>query len=144
MKWNVPWVQERCVLVAARGCAYSRNNLAEVSTKLRKKSILYQPINVSTKAVSPNPSLTSFPVGGETNLGHADARMTERHYAHLVPSHVTQVIRATMPKLGLVEPHSITPLLMCGTSAAACHLENHFRSTWNRTGAQERGRLSYP
>jgi hypothetical protein len=78
------------------------------------------------------------------NLGHADTRMTERHYAHLVPSHVTQVIRATMPKLGLVEPHSITPLLMCGTSAAACHLENHFRSTWNRTGAQERGGLSYP
>jgi integrase len=38
------------------------------------------------------------------NLGHADTRMTERHYAHLVPGHVAQVIRATMPKLGLVEP----------------------------------------
>jgi hypothetical protein len=44
------------------------------------------------------------------NLGHADTRMTERHYAHLVPSHVAQVIRATMPKLGLVEAHSITPI----------------------------------
>jgi integrase len=41
------------------------------------------------------------------NLGHSDTRMTERHYAHLVPSHVAQVIRATMPKLGLVEPNLI-------------------------------------
>jgi integrase len=41
------------------------------------------------------------------NLGHSDTRMTERHYAHLVPSHVAQVIRATMPKLGLVEPSPI-------------------------------------
>jgi len=45
------------------------------------------------------------------NLGHSDTRMTERHYAHLVPSHVAQVIRAAMPKLGLVEatPAVLTP-----------------------------------
>jgi integrase len=36
------------------------------------------------------------------NLGHADTRMTERHYAHLAPSYVADVIRATMPSLGLV------------------------------------------
>ena len=45
------------------------------------------------------------------NLGHSDTRMTERHYAHLVPSHVAQVIRATMPKLGLVEPSLVMPLV---------------------------------
>jgi site-specific recombinase XerD len=44
------------------------------------------------------------------NLGHADTRMTERHYAHLIPSHVAQMIRATMPKLGLIEPSSLVPL----------------------------------
>ena len=44
------------------------------------------------------------------NLGHADTRMTERHYAHLVPSHVAQVIRATMPRLGLLEPSAVVPL----------------------------------
>jgi integrase len=38
------------------------------------------------------------------NLGHADTRMTERHYAHLVPGHVAKVIRAMMPRLGIVEP----------------------------------------
>jgi integrase len=32
-------------------------------------------------------------------LGHADARMTEKHYAHLAPSHVAQLIRANLPPL---------------------------------------------
>jgi integrase len=45
------------------------------------------------------------------NLGHTDTRMTERHYAHLVPSRVAQVIRATMPKLGLVETDAIVPIV---------------------------------
>ena len=38
------------------------------------------------------------------NLGHADTRMTERHYAHLSPTYVADVIRATMPSLALIEP----------------------------------------
>jgi hypothetical protein len=37
--------------------------------------------------------------------------MTERHYAHLVPSHNADVIRATMPKLGLVETDGIVPMM---------------------------------
>jgi len=45
------------------------------------------------------------------NLGHSDTRMTERHYAHLVPSHVAEVIRATIPKLGLVEQRGPIVLL---------------------------------
>ncbi|MCA0201026.1 MAG: site-specific integrase [Proteobacteria bacterium] len=35
------------------------------------------------------------------NLGHADTRVTERHYAHLDPTHVTNVIRAKMPKMNI-------------------------------------------
>jgi integrase len=49
------------------------------------------------------------------NVGHSDTRMTERHYAHLVPSHVAEVIRATMPKLGLVEHSPIVPLAPADT-----------------------------
>jgi integrase len=30
-------------------------------------------------------------------MGHADSRMTERHYAHLSPSHVAEQIRANLP-----------------------------------------------
>ena len=44
------------------------------------------------------------------NLGHADMRMTEKHYAHLAPSYVADVIRATMPRRGLVEPNTVVQL----------------------------------
>jgi hypothetical protein len=32
-------------------------------------------------------------------LGHADTRMTERHYAHLAPNYVADTIRAGFPRL---------------------------------------------
>jgi integrase len=35
-------------------------------------------------------------------LGHSDARMTEKHYAHLAPSHVAQLIRDNLPQFGEV------------------------------------------
>jgi integrase len=44
------------------------------------------------------------------NLGHADTRMTERHYAHLIPSYVAETIRASMPKLGIVERGNLAAL----------------------------------
>jgi len=34
-------------------------------------------------------------------LGHADTRMTEKHYAHLAPSYVADTIRAHFPKFGI-------------------------------------------
>jgi integrase len=37
-------------------------------------------------------------------LGHADTRMTEKHYAHLAPSYVAQTIRESFPSLGLAPP----------------------------------------
>jgi integrase len=36
-------------------------------------------------------------------LGHADTRMTEKHYAHLAPSYVAETIRAHFPKLELID-----------------------------------------
>ena len=37
-------------------------------------------------------------------LGHADTRMTEKHYAHLAPSYVASTFRAPLPpELGLVK-----------------------------------------
>jgi integrase len=41
------------------------------------------------------------------NLGHADTRMTERHYAHLAPGYVAEIIRATMPRLGLFTEETV-------------------------------------
>jgi intergrase/recombinase len=56
------------------------------------------------QAGAPLPVITAI-------LGHADTRMTERHYAHLVASHVAQMIRATMPKLGLVESGTLSRIV---------------------------------
>jgi hypothetical protein len=42
-------------------------------------------------------------------LGHADTRMTEKHYAHLAPSYVAQTIWANFPVLGLEEPSRVLP-----------------------------------
>jgi adenylate cyclase len=43
-------------------------------------------------------------------LGHADTRMTEKHYAHLAPSYVADTIRAHFPTLGIEEDANITAL----------------------------------
>ena len=36
-------------------------------------------------------------------LGHADTRMTERHYAHLSQSHLAKVVRANLPSFGFID-----------------------------------------
>jgi integrase len=43
-------------------------------------------------------------------LGHADTRMTEKHYAHIAPSYVADTIRAALPALGIVDKTNVAPL----------------------------------
>ncbi|HLH12414.1 MAG TPA: tyrosine-type recombinase/integrase [Methylovirgula sp.] len=43
-------------------------------------------------------------------LGHADTRITERHYAHLAPSHVADVVRAALPGFGIIEQSNIAAI----------------------------------
>ncbi len=45
-------------------------------------------------------------------LGHADTRMTERHYAHLAPSYVADTIRASFPALGLEQSSNVAPIAL--------------------------------
>ena len=40
-------------------------------------------------------------------LGHADTRVTERHYAHLSPSYAQEAVRLNFPKLGIVEKGNV-------------------------------------
>jgi integrase len=47
-------------------------------------------------------------------LGHADTRMTEKHYAHLAPNYVAETIRANFPKLGIAEVLNVVPLRVAG------------------------------
>ena len=39
-------------------------------------------------------------------LGHAGTRTTEKHYAHLAPSYVSDTVRAALPALGVVDEAS--------------------------------------
>jgi integrase len=41
------------------------------------------------------------------HLGHADTRMTEKHYAHLAPSYVADTIRAHFPNLGIARENNV-------------------------------------
>jgi hypothetical protein len=43
-------------------------------------------------------------------FGHADTRMTERHYAHLAPSYVADTARAAFGAMRLVSPSNLVPL----------------------------------
>lgn len=43
-------------------------------------------------------------------LGHADTRMTEKHYAHLAPNYIADTIRANFPYLGIGETPNVVPL----------------------------------
>jgi integrase len=43
-------------------------------------------------------------------LGHADTRMTEKHYAHLAPNYVADTIRACFPRLGIAGGDNVIPI----------------------------------
>jgi integrase len=43
-------------------------------------------------------------------LGHADTRKTERHYAHLAPSYIAETIRANFPTLGIWGETIVAPM----------------------------------
>jgi integrase len=44
------------------------------------------------------------------NLGHADTRMCEAHYAHLAPNYVAEAIRAGAPRFGFSPDKKVTAL----------------------------------
>jgi integrase len=44
------------------------------------------------------------------NLGHADTRMTGRHYAHLAPSYIAETIRKLAPTYGTAQDSSLVSL----------------------------------
>jgi integrase len=44
------------------------------------------------------------------NLGHADSRVTEKHYAHLAPSYVAETIRKFAPTFGTPDDSNIVPI----------------------------------
>jgi hypothetical protein len=55
--------------------------------------------------------LRGIPMGVIANqIGHADTRMTERHYAHLAPSYIADAIREGFPIMGIVQVSNIAAI----------------------------------
>ncbi len=54
-------------------------------------------------------------------LGHADTRMTEKHYAHLAPSYVADTIRTHFPTLGIGNDSGVVPLRPAPKRASLLH-----------------------
>ena len=54
-------------------------------------------------------------------LGHADTRMTEKHYAHLAPSYIAETIRASFPKLGIAGSANVLALRRFGPTKRPSH-----------------------
>ena len=44
------------------------------------------------------------------NLGHADTRMVERHYGHLVQSFKDRMIEEHAPRFGIAEESKVTAI----------------------------------
>jgi integrase len=49
-------------------------------------------------------------------LGHADTRVTHKHYAHLASSYVAETVRAAFTSLGIVPETNVTPMPSQSTS----------------------------
>jgi integrase len=51
--------------------------------------------------------MSGVPLVVAHNLGHADTRMTEKHYAHLAPSYVAETIRRFAPDFGSTDDTNV-------------------------------------
>ncbi len=93
-----------------------------------KASQQQKPLDAASKRAGINPSATfhvlrhtyasalamkGVPMGViAAQLGHADTRITEKHYAHLAPSYVAETVRAALPAMGIIEPSSVVSMTL--------------------------------
>jgi integrase len=108
------------------GRAHSENVFLRADGKVWGKSHQKRPLDEASSRAGISPSvnfhilrhthgshlaMSGVPMGVvAAQLGHADTRMTEKHYAHLAPSYVAQTIRANFPVLGLTDGADVIPL----------------------------------
>ena len=56
-------------------------------------------------------AMNETPIGViAAQLGHSDTRITEKHYAHLAASYVSDTIRAKMPTFGIAQPSNVVQI----------------------------------
>jgi integrase len=94
---------------AAWGASHQQRPL-EVASKIAK---LDPPatFHILRHSYASSLAMKGVPMGViAAQLGHRDTRMTEKHYAHLSPSYVSDTIRAALPALGIVDNTNVERL----------------------------------
>jgi integrase len=94
---------------AAWGQSHQKRPMTQACERAKIKPAV--PFHVLRHTHGSTLAMHGVPVGViAEQLGHADTRMTERHYAHLAPSYIADTIRASFPDLGVVAEGTVTPL----------------------------------
>jgi integrase len=117
---------DRCFAQWTTGKGGADRIFLRASGEVWGKSHQLRPLEIASKAAKISPPV-SFHVLRHTHgshlamqgvpfgviarqLGHADTRMTEKHYAHLAPNYVAETIRAKFPNLGITERLIVIPV----------------------------------
>jgi len=91
------------------GASHQRRRMLDACDRAGIKPAIS--INVLRHTHGSTLAMHAVPMGVIANqLGHADTRMTEKHYAHLAPSYVSETIRAHFPRLGIGGDDKVVPL----------------------------------
>lgn len=90
------------------GMSHQRRRLEDAAKAARVTDVSFHILRHSYGSAL---AMQAVPMGViATVLGHADTRMTEKHYAALAPSYVADTIRANLPKLGIIETGKVARL----------------------------------
>ena len=101
------------IFVRADGCLWGKSHqlrpmLAACSRAKIKPAISF---HVLRHTYGSTLAMRGVPMGViAEQLGHADTRMTEKHYAHLARSYVADTIRAHFPTLGITGEDNVTAM----------------------------------
>jgi integrase len=94
---------------AVWGKSHQLRPMQEVSVRAKIKPAIS--FHVLRHTYGSTAAMRGVPMGViAEQLGHADTRMTEKHYAHLAPSYVADTIRAHFPTLGIGGDDSVVSM----------------------------------
>ncbi len=93
-----PWGPSNCTLLMAQACRAANIMPTAGFHTLRHSAASHMAMSGVPLSVI------------AANLGHADTRMTEKHYAHLAPSYVAETIRKFAPDFGTADDSNVVSI----------------------------------
>lgn len=102
------------VLARDNGAAWGTSHQKRFMAKACKAAKIDPPVSfhVLRHTHGSRLAMNGVPLGViAAQLGHADTRMTEKHYAHLSPNYVADTIRAKLPDFGILAGGNVVALI---------------------------------